>query len=818
MSNRTTSYQHALRVLAGWALAAFAAPVVAGTLQVAASNGGALEARAAAGEFAFAIRNQGAGRLEALRILSGRAYAVDCAGVTAQGRAFAGALAGGDSVECVGRPQAQARSRDASVTVIARDAAGALRSRSIRFAQPLALTPAQGIAALAAGAVHNDANDDGVLDAGETIDYHYSVLNLGTLPLSDLSVTDLGGAVTCPNTALAVGASMVCTRQYTIGAADAAAGLVMNEVDVRGRDAAGGPILAGDMMLTLDRGGTAGIRVLKSPLLLDDADASGYASAGDRVRYTFVLKNANAQTLAAVDLIEPDPTRIDTVLACASTTLAGRPFAALGSGVLESNDVVLCAAEHTITAAEAAAGVAHNLAEASGQPAVGGPVSGSGASAVVIPGAADVVVAKALTGESGSRPGIAEPGETLTYTLTLSNSGGADAFNVGVVDPLDPNVIFVSADHGGVYAGGTVTWPGLTVPAGGHVDLTVVVTVAAALPDGTTRIVNLAYAPGTSPPDCSAAPVPDGCVVTPTAGVIAIAKALIGESGHQPGMAEPGETLTYAITLSNSGGSAVTGYGVSDPLDPNVSLVSADHGGLETAGVVTWSNLTIPAGADLVLTVVVAVDDPLPIGVTRIANVAHATGASAPDCGLLPPPAACVVTPVAAPPQLAVSKTAAAATVAPGGHVSYTITVANVGTVAAEGVVVDDPLPPGITGFGWTCTAAGASCAHASGSGALHEVIPLLPVDGRLVFTVIAQVASGASGKLLNTVSVAPSTNTVCMPANVPGPCSASAPVTIEVLPPVDPQPVPVDSRLALLLLGLALAAGAWHRGRRAPR
>jgi uncharacterized repeat protein (TIGR01451 family) len=802
----------ALLLAAGLVATLAAAPALAGTLRVAASAGGTPQPRAAAGEFGFAVSNEGAGRLDGVRIVSDRAHAVSCAASTAQGYAFAGAgsLRAGDSVQCVGRPTSQVRGRGASLAVVAREASGAVRSRQVSFAQPSALTPAQGIAVLSAGAVHNDANGDGVLDAGETIDYHYTVLNLGTLALSGLAVTDIGGAATCPNTALAVGASMVCTQRYTISAADDAAGMVMNEVDVGGSDANGAPVLAGDLVLTFDRGGNAGIRVFKSPLLLDDADASGYASAGDRLRYTFVLKNSNAQTLTAVNLVEPDPALIDTPISCASTTLAARPFAGLGSGVLQSNDVVLCQAEHTVTAAEAAAGAAHNLAEASGQPAVGGPVSGSGASAVVIPTAANVVVAKALTGESGSRPGIAEPGETLTYTLTLSNSGGAAAFNVGLVDPLDPNTLFVSASDGGTHAGGTITWSGLTVPAGGSVSLTVVVTVADPLPAGALRIANLAYVPGTTPPDCAATPLPAGCAITPTAGAIAIAKALTGESGSEPGIAEPGETLTYAITLTNTGGSAVTGYGVSDPLDPNVGFVSADQGGAYAAGVVSWSNLTIPAGGSLVLHVAVTVNDPLPSGLTRIANVAHATGTPAPDCTLVPQPAACVITPVALPPQLQVTKTAADAAVPPGGIATYTITVVNVGTVPATNVVVDDPLPAGVTGFSWTCAAlGGAACANAGGSGALHETIAVLPVGGRLVYTVRAQIAASASGSILNTVAVTPSAATVCMPGNLPGPCSASAPVAVEL--PQAPRPVPVDDRFALLLLGLALAATTWR-------
>src|SRR5690606_10026448 len=138
------------------------------------------------------------------------------------------------------------------------------------------------------------------------------------------------------------------------------------------------------------------------------------------------------------------------------------------------------------------------------------------------------------------------------------------------------------------------------------------------------------------------------CVITPTPGQVTIAKALASESGSAAGIAEPGERLTYTITLSNSGGSAGSGYGVTDQLDPNTVFVSADNGGGHAAGLVTWAALTVPAhdGSNpgtLVLTVVVDVVDPLPVGVTRIANLAYQTGTTPPAC----PPAGpqCVITP-----------------------------------------------------------------------------------------------------------------------------------------------------------------------------
>jgi uncharacterized repeat protein (TIGR01451 family) len=66
------------------------------------------------------------------------------------------------------------------------------------------------------------------------------------------------------------------------------------------------------------------------------------------------------------------------------------------------------------------------------------------------------------------------PSSNLDYTITLKNIGNADATGVTIKDPLPDNTSFVSADNGGTFADGVVTWAGLTVPqatrgAGGQI-------------------------------------------------------------------------------------------------------------------------------------------------------------------------------------------------------------------------------------------------------------------------------------------------------------------------------------------------------------
>jgi uncharacterized repeat protein (TIGR01451 family) len=63
------------------------------------------------------------------------------------------------------------------------------------------------------------------------------------------------------------------------------------------------------------------------------------------------------------------------------------------------------------------------------------------------------------------------------------------------------------------------------------------------------------------------------CVVTPTASNLSVTKALSGESIATDGIAQPGEQLTYTITVRNEGGSATTGTIVNETVPAHTTFV-----------------------------------------------------------------------------------------------------------------------------------------------------------------------------------------------------------------------------------------------------
>lgn len=288
------------------------------------------------------------------------------------------------------------------------------------LAKGVLTAPFEGIVVLAGGAIHQDTDANGLLDAGETIAYHYTVINAGDLELSMLALSDGFGAVTCPQTTLLPDQHMICTSTHVVTALEQTDGAVINTAIVTGQGSDGRAVQASDELVTRNLAGSAGVRVFKSPRLLTDVDASESTTLGDIVRYTFVLKNDNADTLTAVTLSEPDPSRIDTPISCEATTLAGAPFSGNGSGSLAASDAVRCSAEYAVRASDVAAGEVQNLAELRATAPGPRTIFATGASLIVVPPAQITLDKQIVSGNP-----YAEVGDVIQYSYLVRNTGGA---------------------------------------------------------------------------------------------------------------------------------------------------------------------------------------------------------------------------------------------------------------------------------------------------------------------------------------------------------------------------------------------------------
>ena len=229
-------------------------------------------------------------------------------------------------------------------------------------------------------------------------------------------------------------------------------------------------------------------------------------------------------------------------------------------------------------------------------------------------------------------------GETIEYTITVTNNGGSDATGVVVTDNLptsgldltdvklyDKNDVEITNDDVAKYENGIVTWnPGTTAGTltkeGGTDSLTIKVRVEE--DTELTSIMNWASVTYTGAPD--GYNEKDNATTTITRSNLSVAKTAVTYSTYDPAdpttnvvsangtTAQPGNTIVYTITVTNSGDAAASNVSVTDKLpDSGYAFVSATDGEEPSSdGKITWTGLTVTAnGGQVEKQVVVTVND-----------------------------------------------------------------------------------------------------------------------------------------------------------------------------------------------------------------
>src|SRR5262249_28741752 len=149
---------------------------------------------------------------------------------------------------------------------------------------------------------------------------------------------------------------------------------------------------------------------------------------------------------------------------------------------------------------------------------------------------ADLALAKSV---SDATPNV---GDTITFTITLTNIGPDDATGVQVTDLLPPGLTFVSASPGGAYNSNTGLWTVGAVAGGGVATLQIQATVTS--PDAQTNTATITHSdqfdPDTGNNTASK-------TTTPQQADLAVGKSV---SNPTPNV---GDTITYTITVTNNG-------------------------------------------------------------------------------------------------------------------------------------------------------------------------------------------------------------------------------------------------------------------------
>jgi uncharacterized repeat protein (TIGR01451 family)/fimbrial isopeptide formation D2 family protein len=298
--------------------------------------------------------------------------------------------------------------------------------------------------------------------------------------------------------------------------------------------------------------------------------------------------------------------------------------------------------------------------------------------------------------------GIVHQGETITYTVTVHNPSTGTftaskpaAFSddlTAVLDDATYNNDATATDGTVGYTTPTLSWSG---PLAAGATVTVTYTVTVQDPDsGDHTLTNAAdpTTPGGLCPAGSSAPCPPV--------VNEVQSFRIAKAASTPGPRHPGETVTYTITVTNTGPVA---YPANAPASFTDSLSNVlddavyNNDATATGGTVIYGAPTLswsgPLGAGATVTVSYTVTVNIPdAGDHSLKNTAVTPPGSGANCPTGSTAAECSVTlPVM---SLHVAKRVSAAEVTAGQQVSYTITVTNTGaadyTAADPATFTDD--------------------------------------------------------------------------------------------------------------------------------
>jgi uncharacterized repeat protein (TIGR01451 family) len=522
---------------------------------------------------------------------------------------------------------------------------------------------------------------------------------------------------------------------------------------------------------------------------------------GQPITYTITVTNNGPGDATAVQLTEivPSNTTFQSFSAPAGWSVEAPPVGGTGS-VTASTAMLpsggMAAFTYTVLVDGGASGaVIQNNATVSSSTPDPDSSNNSDTFFVFVDFLVDMAVAQT------DAPDPVQPGQNITYTITVTNNGPDFPFVINLSGATPANTTFVSLETPEFWVaetppvGGTGSFTATLFQKGGARErrgadvFTFVVKVDEATPDATviTNTVNV------SSPDPDPVPGNNMSAETTTVMVpVTVQADLALTKTATPDPAFPGQTLTYTVTVRNNGPNAADGVTLSEmvPVGTTFQSVSAPPGWTCTLpevggmGSIVCTTPSLAADSIAIFTVAVRVDEFTPSG-TVIENSASVLSDSTPD----PNQAnnfASASTPVSGPASanLAVSMTATPDEVTAGGTITYTITALNNGPNPAIDLSISNPIPTGTSFVTATASTGGTVTAPSGAAGSVIVSWPGTTAVGETrtatvvlrvnttaaVGTIITNRATATSGSLDGDLSnnTAQATATVVTDESVP--------------------------------------------------
>ncbi|WP_377320230.1 sortase domain-bontaining protein [Pimelobacter simplex] len=583
-------------------------------------------------------------------------------------------------------------------------------------AEPLAVcvTRAAGAPGLVldkAAALSTDGGTPGVADKGDVITYTFTATNSGDVPLSNVSISDAKAGLSAISPAsvatLAPGADVEFTATYAVTQTDVDNGVpVANTATAKGTDPDDAAVESAPDATSTPVAAAAPSLLTDKEAVLDDTNGNGKADKGEKIAYTFTVRNNGNVTVSGVAVDDPMVSGISP----ATATIA------------PGGNQVFTAGLYTVTQADIDnGGPIVNRASASGTAPGGGTVTSPDdtTSTPTVTRAPALAIDKSasLTTDQGTS-GKADEGDVITYTFQVTNTGNVTMTNVVVDDAL---------------AGISATSPlqVATLAPGASTTFTATYTVTQGDVDAGTAVHNSAVAKGTGPGGGSTTSAPDttDTDVAPPAPGLSIDKVAVLDDDNDNGAADKGETIGYTFTVQNTGNVTLSGVKVADLL-PGLSAVAP------------VSVATLAPGAQAVFTASYEVTQDDVDGGGSIDNSATASAKTPGDADVSSAPDTTSTNLVPGAPGIVLDKksvlddTNGNGKADVGEEIAYTFEVENTGNVTATGVTVTDPEVENITP---------ASATVAPGDTATFTADPYVVTQGDVDDGVVHNVAAASA-------------------------------------------------------------------------
>jgi uncharacterized repeat protein (TIGR01451 family) len=428
------------------------------------------------------------------------------------------------------------------------------------------------------------AVDNATPNVGDEVTFTVTLDNNGPSEATSVEVTDLlPTGLTFVSATPSPGTYDEGTGLWTVGSlADGATSTLdlVTSVDQAGVITNIATITASDQpdLTPGNNSASASVSGLQADLAVTKSVDNATPNVGDDVTFAVTLTNNGPSDATGVEVTDLLPTGLTFVSATPSPGTYDE-----GTGLWSIGPLANAAqATLTISATVDQAGTITNTASVTGSDVPDLNTGNNTASASVGAQSADLEVTKTVDIPT------ANVGETVTFTVTLTNNGPSDATGVEVTDLLPTGLTFVSANASpGSYTNGTGLWSVGNLANASQATLTITATVDQAGP-----ITNAASITASDQPDPDGGNNTDDATVDGQAADLAITKTVNDDTPA------PNGPVIFTVTLSNSGPNVATGITVSDPVPTGLTFdnVTATRGNWDgTAG--EWTVPSLAAGS-----------------------------------------------------------------------------------------------------------------------------------------------------------------------------------------------------------------------------